>query len=233
MNISKIVLGPVGTNTLIVPLNNKYSFIVDPANFDESSHRELQSVLDYLKTTPIAIVLTHGHFDHVSGISFLHQKFNIPIFISKEDSIFIGPSSELFQLKLLESCYFESFLPKVSNLPQASGFLKDGTSLKNCWEMQNIFAGSTNKELIDAVNNLADWKIIATPGHSRGSVCLYNEIEKQLICGDTLFDGGWGRTDLYSGSESEIIESLKNLKNKFGGKNYCLWSGHGFCGFSI
>ncbi len=51
-------------------------------------------------------------------------------------------------------------------------------------------------------------KVIHTPGHTEGSVCLYFPSEKKLIAGDTLFAGSIGRTDLPGGSMRKIINSL-------------------------
>ena len=54
-----------------------------------------------------------------------------------------------------------------------------------------------------------NWKVISTPGHTPGSICLYNKEEKILISGDTLFAyGGYGRTDMAGGDEAQIIHSL-------------------------
>lgn len=52
-------------------------------------------------------------------------------------------------------------------------------------------------------------KVIATPGHSKGSICLYGG--GNLFSGDTLFAGTYGRTDIPGGNEEEIIESIKKL----------------------
>lgn len=51
-------------------------------------------------------------------------------------------------------------------------------------------------------------KILHTPGHTEGSICLYFEAEKKLIAGDTLFAGSIGRTDLPGGSTQKIMRSL-------------------------
>lgn len=53
------------------------------------------------------------------------------------------------------------------------------------------------------------FKVINTPGHTKGSVCFYFEDEKVLLSGDTLFRDGMGRTDFPSGSASKIIHSIK------------------------
>jgi len=63
--------------------------------------------------------------------------------------------------------------------------------------------------------NLGDAKlhVIYTPGHSKGSICLYEEETKSLFSGDTIFAyGGIGRTDFPGGDKFELIKSIKKLK---------------------
>ena len=52
------------------------------------------------------------------------------------------------------------------------------------------------------------FKVIATPGHTKGSCCFYFENEKMLISGDTLFCGSIGRSDLPTGSEATLLRSI-------------------------
>lgn len=54
-------------------------------------------------------------------------------------------------------------------------------------------------------------EVLHTPGHTEGSVCLLADSERLLFTGDTLFAGGWGRTDLPGGDEAAIVESLARL----------------------
>jgi hydroxyacylglutathione hydrolase len=54
-------------------------------------------------------------------------------------------------------------------------------------------------------------RVLHTPGHTPGSVCLHAVDEGLLLSGDTLFAAGWGRTDLPGGSEEAIAESLARL----------------------
>ena len=54
-------------------------------------------------------------------------------------------------------------------------------------------------------------RVLHTPGHTQGSVCLHAEDDGILFSGDTLFAGGWGRTDLPGGDETQMVESLVRL----------------------
>lgn len=61
---------------------------------------------------------------------------------------------------------------------------------------------------------IGELSVIHTPGHTPGGICLYNKRSKILFSGDTVFqDGGFGRTDLYGGDTSQLVESIKKLSN--------------------
>jgi hydroxyacylglutathione hydrolase len=53
-------------------------------------------------------------------------------------------------------------------------------------------------------------KVILTPGHTEGSLCLYLPEEKLLIAGDTLFAGSVGRTDLPGGNTRHLLDSIRD-----------------------
>ena len=57
------------------------------------------------------------------------------------------------------------------------------------------------------VGNL-EFKILHTPGHTKGGISIYSEEEKLLFSGDTVFRGSWGRTDLPTSSFEDIIKSI-------------------------
>ncbi|MBR0196440.1 MAG: MBL fold metallo-hydrolase [Paludibacteraceae bacterium] len=59
--------------------------------------------------------------------------------------------------------------------------------------------------------NRLPFTVIQTPGHTPGSACLYWPEEKTLLSGDTLFQMGYGRTDLPGGNMSQLITSLEHL----------------------
>lgn len=59
------------------------------------------------------------------------------------------------------------------------------------------------------IGNL-EFKVILTPGHTRGGICLYNKEHSMMFTGDTIFAGTWGRTDLPTGSLEEIMDSIEN-----------------------
>ena len=53
--------------------------------------------------------------------------------------------------------------------------------------------------------------VLHTPGHTEGSVCLYEERRGLLLSGDVLFAGSYGRTDLPGGNDQQMVASLARL----------------------
>lgn len=71
-----------------------------------------------------------------------------------------------------------------------------------------------------------EFRVIHTPGHTKGGSCLYCEKEELLFSGDTLFRGTWGRTDLPTGNFEEIINSITNKLTVLP-DNTIVYPGHG------
>lgn len=227
MKVTVLHTGLFGVNTLIVPLAGNKVFIVDPAAC--SYCRDQAAITSYLASNnlePVAIVLTHGHFDHVSGLSFLRKTYpTISVLIHKEDADMIGADSARRQSCDLYPMGIDEFLPSVSNLPEATAFLEEGKTLGDC-----LAVGETSGPDADISAALADWSVLHTPGHTKGSVCLYNKNEKILISGDTLFFMSWGRTDLKGGSEQQMRSSLRRLAEEIDSEAR-VYPGHDRYGF--
>ena len=95
----------------------------------------------------------------------------------------------------------------------------DRVLIENINEYGNIFLGLPDMEIpkIDEYINDGDVfevgsnniKVLHTPGHTEGSVCYL--INDKLFCGDTLFKRSFGRTDLFGGDFSKIVNSIKNV----------------------
>jgi len=92
----------------------------------------------------------------------------------------------------------------------SEGLYNEGINLSYYVDMQNPELEADSRLDDNDLIHVGDlqFKIIATPGHTKGGLCLYNEKEKLLFSGDTIFSGSWGRTDLPTGSFEEIINSI-------------------------
>ena len=100
-------------------------------------------------------------------------------------------------------------------------------------EINSIFEGETG--IIKADFSLADneeitigayiFRVIHTPGHTPGSICIYNEKEKILFSGDVLFEGAYGRIDFPLSNTEDMKNSLIRL-SKLPSETK-VYSGHG------
>ena len=126
------------------------------------------------------IFLTHCHGDHISGAKELKNKMKGEILIHRDD--YDGLNNKKINLtELLDG------FPEIEI--NADCRLDDG-------------------DLIHLGN--LEFKVIHTPGHTKGGCSLYLESEKLLFSGDTLFRGTWGRTDLPTSDFNQIMDSIIN-----------------------
>lgn len=195
--------GLLSVNTLIVPVCDNKVFIVDPAACSISG--DSFSFLNFLKTNNlecIGIVLTHSHFDHITGLFELKEVFpKAKIAIHKEEASEIQAGLGPMNQSILQNFGMSFLIPFFDQFVNPDILLQDKNNL-------SIFAQSTDKKLS---SELKKWIVIHTPGHSSGSICLYNEEKRVLISGDTLFYGTCGRTDMYGGNQRTIEASLAKL----------------------
>lgn len=165
-------------NTYVVFDTNKQCVVIDPsANND--------GIVKYIEKNELnlkAVLLTHGHFDHIRGVDRLCNHFkNAPLYIH--------------------------FLDEISLIdPHYNGSVFNGEEF-TVEHAPILLNGDETLSLLED-----DIKVIHTPFHSKGSVCYYLENNKILFSGDTLFKNSIGRDDLPNADPSKTNGSLKKIK---------------------
>lgn len=176
VKIYPIPVGDYQANCYIISVNDR-ALIVDPG-------AEASKIIQYLATKrlkPEAILMTHGHFDHIGALKEVQAKYEIPVYAHKDEE--------------------EYFTNAGYNLSWKSG--------RTPIEIQDLSAFTFINE--DQTIELLDQQINIrhVPGHSLGSIAFYFKDAGVVISGDALFKGSIGRTDLIHGNHDQLISSIK------------------------
>ena len=178
MKIDRLVLGEFETNCYILRSSEQQMecLIIDTG----LDVRPLLDFLDKNKLNPVAVILTHGHIDHITGVNELRERFpSIAVYIHKLDA-------EL----LTDSVSNLSFMTGESFSTDQADFLVD------------------EPDIIEKAG--IQLRVIHTPGHTPGGICLYSQKDNVIFVGDTLFADSVGRTDFPGGDMRRLIESVKD-----------------------
>jgi len=178
INVSVFSLNPFQENTYLLWNEKLNAIIIDPGCYFTAEEETLQNFIKEKNLTPVQLINTHCHIDHIFGNKWAAKTFQLELFIHPNEKPifeFGAASGRMFGL----------------NLDQYKGplhFFEEG----------------------DTINLDEDkLKIILTPGHSPGSVCLYCEAQNFLIGGDVLFYESIGRTDLPGGNHEQLLQSIQ------------------------
>lgn len=203
MIIETFVQTPFQQNTRIVACETtKKAICIDPGEASED-------VATHVRENGLeiqAVVLTHGHLDHIGGTSFIHREFpdaEILIHREEEDLYYALPQQPLLmgiaphQLAAMGFDYEDP--PKISRNVEDGEVLEVGElrfTIRHC------------------------------PGHTLGHIVLTEENEKVVFTGDCLFSGTIGRTDLPGGNYDQLIVSIERSVMSLG-DDFAVHCGHG------
>ncbi|MGG3469990.1 MBL fold metallo-hydrolase [Neobacillus pocheonensis] len=193
MKWQQIPLGSIQTNCYIVENPDKSCLIFDPGG----EAKKLINLLTRRALKPVAILLTHAHFDHIGAVNEVRDSYEIPVYVHKQEEKWLGDpalnGSQFF--RLME----EIRVRPADHLLKTEGVMKIGEF---------------------------EFTVFHTPGHSPGSVSFYFEQEGFVISGDALFQGSIGRTDLAGGNHNLLLKSIHDKLLTLPEETYVL-SGHG------
>ena len=176
MNLKTLALGAYQTNCYLLS-NDTEALVIDPGY-------EPDTILDALDGLTLkAILLTHGHFDHVGAVKELVAETGCEVYIHAAEST-MPPMMTAGPL------YFTRTYAEGDTIAPIAG---------------------------------AELKVLHTPGHTPGSVCLL--WGQELFAGDTLFAGSCGRVDLPGGDPAQMMQSLNRLASLQA--DYRVHPGHG------
>lgn len=180
MNIARFGFSLFGINTyVVVDPKTKKCAIIDPGMIEQREEEALTKFIEKNGLTVTHIIDTHLHVDHAIGIPFVKAKYKIPLFAHKAD--------EALGSHLGQQARMFGMSEQVEDI-SIDSYLEDG-------EVIEIGDGRL--------------KVLHVPGHSPGSVALYDEEGGYVITGDALFSGSIGRTDLAGGDMKTLLNSIR------------------------
>ena len=158
----------------------------------------IEQRVEELGITPKYVLLTHGHIDHTIALNKIMERYNIKTIAGiKEKNMLEGNCDD---------CSSRYGLEQVKH------------------NMNDFILAKDN--FVFQIGNM-HFKVISTPGHTKGCVCYYNEDTNELITGDTLFYNCFGRCDLETSSIMDMYNSLKKIYRKYRSLNPHIYPGHG------
>ena len=191
IEVDRIVTGRWKENCFVVShAPSRDALIIDPGNNAE----DIAIVIERKRLRPLAILNTHGHFDHIGAVSPLKDRYELPFYLHGKD------------LKLVQRANFYRTVfdePEEIEPPEVDYRFEE--------QEETLVFGPFSV------------RVVATPGHTKGSVCFL--IDDLMFTGDTLFRGKIGRTDLPGGSKRLLADTLRHVLTFPG--DTVIYPGHG------
>ncbi|EOS7772717.1 MBL fold metallo-hydrolase [Enterococcus hirae] len=174
MHIEQIKTGMIEENCYLV-YNDEALLIIDPGE----DAAKIKTQIEKTQQQPVAILLTHTHYDHIGAVEKLRQFYQIPVYVSPLEQSWLGDP--------------------ILNL----------SGLGRHDDIANIIVSPAEYEFEMKPYRLGNmtFRVIPTPGHSIGSVSFI--FDDFVVSGDALFKGSIGRTDLYTGNLEQLLHSIQ------------------------
>ena len=165
---------------VIAPSAGSECIVIDPGMPDVTS--SLEDLLKKHSLKPVAVIATHGHLDHTFSIQPIADGYSIPTYIHSLDRVALAHPERIHGREFIATYCDSEFVEPL-----------DVRELRN-------------GEIVELVG--MKLRAIHAPGHTAGSL-MFEINEEILVSGDVLFSGSIGRTDLPSGSATDMEQTLR------------------------
>ena len=189
MLIDRLIAPYFETNCWILALGTgQECIIVDPGMAKPNLVNEIEQKVSELKLKPVAVFITHGHLDHTFSVLPLTKQVPMRTFVTGADRFLLTDPMGALDRGGVSEQFLKAFGIEKFKEPEEIVELEDFSSFEVAgMQITSIFA----------------------PGHTKGSV-IFTVENQQLISGDVLFAGSIGRTDLPTGSASQMRKTLRD-----------------------
>lgn len=210
IKVYKYVMPVISSNMYIMVVGDQ-ALIIDPHINNDAIY-----LLSESGVKKITIILTHEHFDHISGVNMFRLKWECVVYGSKECSERITDST-----KNLSAFFMAIFIEKTKDERE---LMKDFFDENYVCKVDVSF--EMNYDILFA-NMMV--KLIQTPGHSPGSICVLIN-DRYIFSGDSLVDGNKVVTKLPGGDRKVYNEITKPFLESLSGETE-VFPGHGEEGY--
>ena len=189
MLIDRVIAPYFETNCWILALGTgQECIIVDPGMAKPNLVKEIEEKISDLNLKPVAVLITHGHLDHIFSVLPLTKQVPMRTFITGADRFLLTDPMGALDRGGVSEQFLKAFGMEKFKEPDEVVELEDFLTFEVAgMQITSIFA----------------------PGHTKGSV-IFTVDDQQLISGDVLFAGSIGRTDLPTGSANEMRKTLRD-----------------------
>ena len=189
MLIDRVIAPYFETNCWILAVGTgNECIIVDPGMAKPNLVNEIEQKVSELKLKPVAVFITHGHLDHTFSVLPLTKQVPMRTFVTSDDRFLLTDPMGALDRGGVSEQFLKAFGVEKFKEPDEIVELEDFSTFEVAgMKITSIFA----------------------PGHTKGSV-IFTVDDKQLISGDVLFAGSIGRTDLPTGSASQMRKTLRD-----------------------
>ena len=181
INIKTFTFNPIQVNTYLLYDETGECVIIDSGMYESDEEQEIKNFISANALTPVRLLNTHYHFDHILGNNFISKNYKVSVEAHsslEHDNQYVNPVriSEMFGINM-------DYPPKITRYLEEGDLINFGKSIL---------------------------KVIHVPGHTQHCLVLYNEDQKFIIAGDVLFEGSIGRTDFPGGDYEQLISNITN-----------------------
>lgn len=179
ITIKRIVVNLFRVQTYIVYDKNQNCVLIDPGCQTRNEQKDIEHFIEENELKVTSIWQTHLHFDHILSTAYFARLYHVEPVCHHDD---------LTMLDVNKAMAIQWGIDVNNDDYKYKVFVNDGDILK---------IGDD------------EFRVIHVPGHSIGSVAYYSETNKVCFSGDALFRLSIGRTDLPSGNETQLINSIQ------------------------
>ncbi|MGI8457454.1 MAG: MBL fold metallo-hydrolase [Propionibacteriaceae bacterium] len=194
MLIASFAAGPLAANCYLLAASPGADCVVVDPGMD--AFDTLSDVVAEHRLTPVAVLLSHGHLDHVADAAAVASRWSLPCWVHAADRYMLGDPMAALPAQMH---------PLVAPPGEPAPVFVEPTDLRTYVDGERLV--------------LAGLEVAVTfaPGHTGGSVLLRTaypddaSIDSVLLSGDVLFAGSIGRTDLPGGDHTRMLDTLRHL----------------------